>query len=77
MTSPTSEPRGLGVGPDTIRHWQDRGLIGPSNSPAQAVRPNVVTSKTSDRQDLEAFPPIVEVWLHATKLEPAEEPSVD
>ncbi len=77
MTSPTRELRGLGVGPDTIRHWQDRGLIGPRNSSAQAVRPNVVTSKTSGRQDLGAFPPIVEVWLRATKVEPAEEPSVD
>jgi hypothetical protein len=77
MTSPTCEPRGLGVGPDKIRRWQDRGLIGPRNSPAQAVRANVVTRKTSGRQKLGAFPPIVEVWLHATKVEPAEEPSVD
>jgi hypothetical protein len=77
MTSPTSEPRGLGVDLDTIRRWQDRGLIGPRNSPARAVRPNVVTSKTSGRQELGAFPPIVEVWLPATKVEPAVEPSVD
>lgn len=77
MTFPTSEPRGLGVGPDTIRRWQDCGLIEPRNSPTQAVRPNVVTGKTSGRKDLGAFPPIVEVWLRATKVEPAEEPSVD
>lgn len=43
MTLPSSEPPGLGVGPDTIRRWQDRGLIGPRNSPAQAVRPNVMS----------------------------------
>jgi hypothetical protein len=77
MTLPSSGPPGLGVGPDTIRRWQDRGLIGQRDSPAQAVRPNVVTSQTTGRQDLGAFPPIVEVWLRATKVEPAEEPSVD
>ena len=65
------------MGLDTIRRWQDRGLIGPRNSPAQAVRHNVVTSGTSGKRDLGAFPPILEVWLPATEVEPAEEPSVD
>jgi hypothetical protein len=77
MTLPSSEPPGLGVGPDTIRRWQDRGLIGQRDSPAQAFRPNVVISQTKGRQDLWAFPPFVEVWLRSTKVEPAEEPSVD
>jgi hypothetical protein len=77
MTLPSSEPPGLGVGPDKIRRWQGRGLIGQPDSPAQAFRPNVVTSQTTGRQDLGAFPPIVEVWLPSTKVEPAEERSVD
>jgi hypothetical protein len=37
MTSPTSEPRGLRVGPDTIRHWQVRGFIAPRKATDQAI----------------------------------------
>ena len=72
-----SEPRGLGVGPDTIRRWQDRGLIAPRSQRVQAVRPNGVTSDSSGKHDLGGFPPMVEVWLPAIKVGAAEDPSVD
>jgi hypothetical protein len=65
------------VGPDTIRRWQDRGLIAPRNQRVQAGRTNGVTSKSSGKHDLGGFPPMVEVWLPATRIGPAEDPSVD
>lgn len=72
-----NEPRGLGVSPYTIRRWQDRGLIAPRNQRVQAVRPNGVTSKSSGQRELGWLPPVVEVWLPAIKVGPAEDPSVD
>jgi hypothetical protein len=72
-----NEPRGLGVSPDTIRRWQDRGLIALRNQRVQPVRPNGVTSKSSGKRELGGFPPVVEVWLPATRVGPAEDRSVD
>ena len=73
MTSPTSEPRGLGVGPDTIRRWQDRGLIGPRNSPAKAVRWQAGRRANLAPDRLPAFPPIVEHWLPACRIDHLDE----
>ncbi len=72
-----SELRGLGVDLDTIRRWQDRGLIGPSEPPAQAIRPKPRGQPTLGERHFGPFPPLVEQRLPATAVEAAEEPSVD
>jgi hypothetical protein len=77
MTSPISEPPGLGVGADTIRRWQDRGLIASSATRAQTDQTSFVAVQASGRNHLDPFPPIVERWLPVFTVEPAEEASVD
>lgn len=71
-----SEQRGLGVGPDRIRRWQDRGLIVSSETPVQTVLPNLDAGQPANAL-LDLFPPLVERWLPATTVEPVEDPSVD
>jgi hypothetical protein len=76
MTSPTYEPRGLGVGPDTIRRWQDRGLIrGPVDRPLG--RPNLDGDHSSGETPSVEFPPINEDWLPATEARRVDEPLLD
>jgi hypothetical protein len=60
MTSPTSDPRGLGVGPDTIRRWQDRGLIR-GRVGRLPRRPNRDVDHSSGETPSVAFPPINEI----------------
>lgn len=76
MTSPTREPHGLGVGPDTIRRWQDRGLIR-GRVGRLARRPNRCADRSSGDTPSVAFLPITENWLPATEVRRIEEPSLD
>jgi hypothetical protein len=70
MTSATSEPRGLGVSPDTIRRWQDLGLIA---SPETAAEGDRLNDSVEQGRGTSQIPPIVEDWLPALNIEPAED----
>jgi hypothetical protein len=72
-----SEPRGLGVGPDTIRRWQDRGLIALLDTPVRTVLPNLDAGQPAGALHVRLFPPLVERWLPAITVEPVEDPWVD
>jgi hypothetical protein len=71
-----SEPRGLGVSPETIRRWQDRGLIVPSETPAP-IRRSLETGQPSGRKRVNLFPPVIEQSPPATMVESAQKPSGD
>jgi hypothetical protein len=73
MTSPIGEPPGLGVGLDTIRRWEHRGLIVTSERPARIDRPMLIASQHTVVQRSSRFPPLLEQWLPVVTVEPVDE----
>jgi hypothetical protein len=73
--SANTDPRGLGVSRDTIRRWQDLGLIVPSPAAVSAERANVEVDQGHGRSQLGGFPPVVEIRLHTMNVEPDDRSS--
>ena len=77
MMSANTELWGLGVSRDTIRRWQDLGLIASRETPAIADRAKVAVECGGGTSRFGGFPAVVEEWLPALTVEPAGESPPD